>query len=340
MGDEVLFRFRRINDVVSAYYIIPGKLSESTVDSFGQYARIGSNPDMQPGSGTVTMSFEIAQENSPTPGAIFFSRLSEVIILSEYSSDDTVSTLPIGRTAATNLVDRATITLPFNLTRRTSITAATLTLTSETSGSITDTFNIIPIDVLNADNIGPQYNMPLEEFPSLIQSFTPGSITDGVAIDIDVTQLVISLLSQQGHLPGFAKGFVIEPDITADSAFSISSLVTLAITYVDESTGVVFRVGISIDQATGLATFSTRNILYDSIIEENRTVINFGVYLKKAGFTNQDITIGINDLNRLGIGSCADEATFEEEEECFFIAGNSAPGSFIEGPYPCQFALP
>jgi hypothetical protein len=340
LGDEVLFRFRRVNDVVFAYYIIPGKISESTVDSFGHYVRIGSNPEMQPGAGPADFSFEIAQNSSPTPGAIFFTRLSEVIMMSEYTSDDTVSSLTFSRDAATNQTNRATITLPFNLTRRTTVNSATLTFTSETSATITDSFNIIPIDMLNADNLGAIHNVPLEEFAALIGSFTPGTITSGGTIEIDITSQVISLMSQQGHLPGFIKGFVIEPDITANSSFSISSLVTLAIVYVDESTGTIFKVGVSIDTTTGIASFNTRNILYDALVDENRTTIQFGVYLKKAGFANQDVAIGIADLDRLGIGSCSDAATFEPEEECFFIAGETAPGTFVEGPFPCQFHLP
>jgi hypothetical protein len=339
-GEDIIFRLRRINDVVFAYYIIPNRITESTISSFGQYIRIGSNPDVQPGSGTADLSFEIFQNNSPTSGVVFFTRLSEVLMQTEYASDDTLSIMPIGRDAATSETDRATLTFPFNLTRRTAITNAVLELTSETSGTITDSFNIIPLDVLNADNLGRIYNLPLEENLAIMTTFVPGSIVLGEAISIDVTSLVISLLSQQGHLPGFIKALVIEPDGTADSTFSISSLATLTITFVDESTGIVFKVGVSVDPSTGIATFNTRNILYDSIIEENRTVINFGVYLKKGGFKNQDISIGIADLDRLGIGGCSDEATFEEEEECFFIAGNTAVGTFVEGPFPCQFHLP
>jgi hypothetical protein len=338
-GEDTIFRLRRVNDVVFAYYIIPNRISESTVNSFGEYVRIGANPEVQPGVGTADFSYEILQNNSPTSGLVFFTRLSETIIQSEYTSNNSQTILAIGRDSVTSLTDRATLTFPVNLTGRTSITEAILSLNSQSSGTITDSFNIIPLDILNSDNIGSIFNIPLEEDVSVMTTFVPGVISVDENINIDVTQLMISLLSKQGHLPGFFKGFVIEPDASADSTFDILSLANLTVTFLDESTGIVFKVGISIDQDTGIATFSTRNILYDSIIEENRTVINFGVYLKKGGFKNQDVSIGIADLDRLGIGSCSDSETFAEEEECFFVAGSTAVGTFIEGPFPCFFSL-
>jgi hypothetical protein len=68
--------------------------------------------------------------------------------------------------------------------------------------------------------------------------------------------------------------------------------------------------------------------------------LKFGVHLKKSGFANDDITIGIKDLARVGIGTCVDETEFEEDELCYFIAGSTATGTFVEGPFPCYFHLP
>jgi len=334
------FRFRRVNDVISAYYIIPDKLTESTISSFGQYVRIGTNPDVQPGSGTVVMSFEIAQENSPTSGASFFTRLSEIIVLSEYSSDDSITSMNIGKVLTTGVTDRATVTLPFNLPRRTSIISATMEFTAESTGAITDSFNIIPMNLLNTDNLGRLSNVPLVTDTSLMTTFSPGAVVSGDTISVDVTILFMTLLSQTGHLPGFLKGFVIEPDATANSSFTVSSNVSLVVVYEDASTGIVFKVGVSIDQSTGIATFNTRNIIFDALTERNRTVLNFGVYLKKSGFKNQDVDVSIGDLSRLGIGACFDQQVFADESTCFFIAGSTAVGTFVEGPFPCNFALP
>jgi len=72
----------------------------------------------------------------------------------------------------------------------------------------------------------------------------------------------------------------------------------------------------------------------------NRTVLNFGVYLKKSGFRNKDVDIGIKDLARIGIGTCLDDTSFVEDELCFFVAGSTATGTFVEGPFPCYFHLP
>lgn len=340
VGDDVLFRFRRVNDVVSAYYIIPDRLAETTIDSFGQYIRIGENPEVQPGEGSVELSYELTQENSPTPGKSFFVRLSDVVIRSDYESAHDDETIVIGRTDSTSIIDRATITFPINLTRRTSISSATLTLPILSTGTIADTFNVIPMALVNSDNLGSIFNIPLETNESIIASFVPGSLVSGSTLDIDLTIPVVYMMSRIGHLPGFIKGFVIEPDADADSTFTIGTGAVLTIVYEDESTGIVFKVGISLDEETGIATFNTRNILYDSMIVENRTVINFGVYLKKAGFKNTDVEISINDLSRLGIGSCAEEQTSEDEDLCSFIVGVAGVGSFIQGPFLCSFLLP
>lgn len=339
ISDIVAFRFRRTNDVMSAYYIIPGKLTESTLGSFGQYVKIGTNPTVQPGSGTVSMTYEVEQQNSPTIGASFFVSLSKVIILSSYTSSNTATTIDIGKVFATGVTDRATFTIPFNLPRKTTILSAEMTFTADSTGTISDSFNIIPIDLLNSDNLGRIFNVPLETNASLITTFSPGSIVSGTEFTVDVTSLFVSLISQVGHLPGFIKGFVIEPDLLADSSFSVTSDVSLTAVYLDESTGVVFKVGVSIDASTGIATFNTKNIMFDALVETNRTVINFGVYLKKSGFINQDVNLTIEDMKRMGIGSCFDEGLYEAEEECFFITGSTSVGTFVEGPFPCTFRI-
>lgn len=329
IGDEVLFRLRRTNDVISAYYIIPDRLSETTIDSFGQYIRIGENPDVQPGDGSVELSYELTQENSPTPGKSFFVRLSEVIIRSDYESDHDVDSLTIGRTESTGVINHATLTFPINLTRRTSIVSATLSIPLESTGTVLDTFHVIPMALLNSDNLGSIFNVPLETNSSVIASFIPGSLVSGGTLDVDLTLPVVYMLSRVGHLPGFIKGFVIEPDAEADSSFTIGSGATLNIEYEDESTGIVFKVGVSVDPLTGIATFNTKNILYDALVEESRTIINFGVYLKKAGFKNSDLEIGVNDLSRLGIGSCSEVEESDDEELCSFIVGYAGAGTFV-----------
>lgn len=338
LGDDVLFRLRRVSDVVSAYYIIPDKIDDSGIDeAFGQYIRIGSNPEMHPGSGTATFSFEIAQNNAPTPGLSFFTKLSKVAILSEYESTDEPASLVLSRSASTNKASRATVTFPLGLNRRTSVVSARLELQAAETGTFTDPINVIPLDILNADNLGPLYNIPRTQDSSMIVSFTPGTVTAGETIEVDITDQIIVMLATQGHLPGFIRAFILEPSLSADSSFTIATSSSLVIEYEDATTGIVYKIGVSLDKDTGLVTLNTRNILFDSLIEENRTLLNFGVYLKKAGFINQDIEVSIQDLARIGIGTCEDEGAFDENEECFLISANTGTGVFIQGPFPCQF---
>lgn len=341
VGDQVRFRLRRIDDVVSAYYITDDSIDDADITSFGQYVRIGSNPELQPGSGTVTnFSYEISQNNAPNAGVSFFTRLSEVVIRSEYSSDDSIVQMIAGRDAGTGEIDRFTLTFPLNLTRRTTVISAAIKLTSQVTDTITDAINVIALDILNADNLGSLFNVPISEEASLRTSFIPGTVSFGDEIEVDVTELIKTFLLSTGHLPGQFKGFVFEPTITSDSMLAVSSLATLEVTYLDTTTGIVFKVGVSLDRDTGLVTLNTKNVLYDDLIEENRTVINFGVYLKKSGFRNSDVAISIDELSRIGIGSCSEEESLPEEESCFFIVGDTAVGTFVEGPFPCQFFLP
>jgi hypothetical protein len=340
LGDQVLFRLRRTNDVVNAFYIIPGKVDSTTGQEFGEFIRIGGNPDIQPGSGSVVMDYEISQESTPTAGLVFFTRLHQVIIQSEYVSDDVVTSLPIGRVDATSVIDRAVITLPLNLNKRTNLVSASLTLTVDGDATANDSFNVIPLDILNADNIGRLYNIPQTQNNSLITTFTPGAVLDGEEITLDVTPAYIGFLNEAGHLPGYNKGFVIEPSASADSSFAITTSVLLTLTFEDITSGVIFKVGVDIDPSTGVATINSKNILYDASIRTNRTLLNFGVYLKKAGFKNQDIELNINDLRRVGIGDCFDEEVLTEDvEECFFVTGSTAAGTLVEGPFPCNLVL-
>lgn len=339
VGDEVLFRFRRVNDVVTAHYVVPGSISD-TESPFGQYVRIGTNPDVQAGTGAATIAFEISQDDAPTAALSFFTKLHEVVIRSEYSSEDAPTEATIGRTSSTGIIDRATFTFPINLTSKTSIVSANLVLTSATSGTISDTYNVIPLDILDADNLGKYYDYPTNQDVSLTVPFTPGAITEGGEITIDMTATVRALMAETGHLPGFLKGFIIEPDISADSEFDIETDAVLEIGYEDSTTGVIFKVGVSVDQDTGIATLNTKNILYDAILEECRTVINFGVHLKKSSFINNDVYVPLADLNRIGLGTCTDEEVLDEGDECYFVAGSTATGTFVQGPFPCQFHLP
>ena len=332
LNDEVIFRLRRINDVVSAYYIVPDRLTETTTNSFGHFIRLGTNPELHPGEGNAVLSYEISQINSPTSGEIFSVKLERVSVLAEYSSSSSDTTFTVSRNLSTNEVNRVTLTFPFNLPRRTTITSAILKLTSSVTDTLTDSFKITPINLINADNLGRLFNAPVNE--NLATTFTPDSLISGTNLEIEITDLYSSLLAQTGHLSGFIKGFVIEPEINTNESFSFTAA-ELSIEYEDSTTGVVFKVGIALDPATGIVTLNTRNVLYDALTTSNRTIINFGVFLKKSGFKNSDVRLTIDDLTRLGVGSCYEQQLYVEDGQCYYIVGGTNGGNYLEGPFDC-----
>tara|TARA_B100000131_G_scaffold207967_1_gene200076 strand:- start:6048 stop:8717 length:2670 start_codon:yes stop_codon:yes gene_type:complete len=340
LGNEVMFRIRRVNDVCVAMYFDPSSI-DFVANPDSQYIRVGENPSMHPGAGGMKVSYRLEQDRSPTSGLSFATNLVNVFIESDHTSDYASSDeIEISRDLSGN-VKRATLSFPLNLPKRTSVVSANINLKSYGSTSTVDIFNAIPIDSIDADNLGTLYNYPKTQNDSIIAMFRPGVVSDSSLISIDVTSTIISFLAEVGHLPGYVKAFVIEPDETATTSFSFYlEDVELVVEYLDITTGVIFKVGVSIDPATGIASFKTKNVLYDVLIEENRTIIEFGVFLKKSGFVNSDISVGLQEIKKIGIGTCVDEDVLLQDDECFFIAGDTATGIFVEGPFPCVFHLP
>jgi hypothetical protein len=345
LNDEIIFRLRRTNEAVFALYY-DDTLIDSTDNISGQFIRIGETPDVQPGAGDADVSFQIAQYSYPNydPPKNFSGTLHSLVMRHSYSASSDLEedsiTISID---SDSLINRATATFPLMLTQRTNVIGATLSMTTTEAVSASDgaeDYNIIPYNILNADNLGTVIDYPLEDNDSFVVTFQPGEIASGTTIDVDVTTLALYFLSQAGHLPGFYKALIIEPSGSADTIMSISPEMSFEIEYEEVTTGVIFKVGISLDATTGIATLQTKNILYDTLNESNRTVLQFGVHLKKSGFRNDDVMVGIKDLSRIGIGVCVEETDFEDDDLCFFIAGSTATGTFVEGPFPCYFHLP
>jgi hypothetical protein len=216
-----------------------------------------------------------------------------------------------------------------------------MTLTLADSISSSDVFNVIPLAIIDADNLAPYYNYPTIQDNSFIESFSPGTLSSGDQIEVDITNIITKFVSEPGFLPGYYKAIIIEPDSSTNSALLLDQNILFEISYEDVSTGVIFKVGISIDPTTGIASFKTKNILYDSINPENRTTIKFGVYLKKSGFINKDLSVSISDLKKIGLGSCADEnLAIDESSECYFVVGTTGVGTYVEGPFSCAFSYP
>lgn len=342
VGQEILFRLRRIDDAFFAYYINPlNIMSGGSEENFGQYIRIGTNPTTQPGSGDVAISFAMEQSDSPDAGLYYVTRFKNAEVRSAYSTSASTSDILISRDSGTNEISRVSISFPIEITPRTNIISATMTMTAASDISSTDTFNIIPLEITNADNLPIYYNYPVIQDNSVIKSFVPGDIISGDSIQVDITDIIKKFMSEPGFLPGYYKALIIEPDYTANSEINIANSILFEISYEDITTGVIFKVGVNIDPMTGIASFKTKNILFDSIYSENRTIIKFGVYLKKSGFRNNDVTLTISDLKRIGLGSCSDEnLSIDLTTECYFIVGTTGVGTFVEGPFNCAFAIP
>ena len=341
IGDNVSFRLRRTNEAVFAFYHDPTSI-DPTTNPTGQLIRIGSTPSVHPGSGDAEINFEIMQSGSPDVNKTYGVKLHDLSLnYSHSSTDSSASTsITVGRDSNNFQMDRATLSFPFSLNQRTSIVSAKMSFVAADTISSTDSFNIIPLDIINADNIGTIIDYPVAKDVSYMSTFKPGSVASGSKFDVDVTAMASYFLSRTGHLPGFYKAVMIEPSTSASTSFSVTSNIDFSISYEDLTTGVIFKIGASLDAKTGIVSLKTKNVLYDSLNSENRTVLNFGVYLKKSGFKNNDLEINIKDLKRIGVGTCVEEAGFVQDELCFFIAGSTATGTFVQGPFPCQFHLP
>ena len=342
VGDDLLFRVVRTDDTFFAYYINPNSISESV--DFGQFVRIGENPAIQPGSGSVQIYLESKLEKLTTAGISYNVVLKDLVARNSYSSDLlSLNEFNLSRSVATNEISRAAVSFPIQITPKTNIISANIKLTAGSNILATDSFNIIPLQIINASNLVPGYNYPYIQDTSVITSFTPGTVSAGSTFEVDITNIIVKYLSDPGFLPGYYKAFVIEPDLagSVDSSVQISSSIEINILYEEITTGVIFKIGVNIDTATGIASFKTKNILYDALNSENRTTIKFGVYLKKSGFKNQDITLGINELKKIGLGSCYDPSLIPDEgSQCYFVVSTTGVGTFIEGPFDCAFKLP
>lgn len=339
LGDLITFRFRRTGEAVFGMYYDETKLDEASID--GKFIKVGVATGFVSGSGNAELNFKINQSLTPNVSQIFYTKLHSVIIDYNYSSFDatTEQSLEISRDI-TGAFNRLTFGLPFSLTQRTNIVSAELEFVLAEDFAGGGSFNLIPLEVINANNLGTIIDYPQTTNNSIVGSFTSSALPAGSTLTVDVTGMVVYLLSRSGHLPGFSKGLILEADQSSVTSLFITSSINLTIFYEDITSGVIFKVGAKLDPKTGIVSLDTRNILYDYANPSNRTVLNFGVYLKKSGFKNNDVSVSISDLSRLGVGSCSDESVIADEDLCFFISGNTATGTFVEGPFPCNFHLP
>ncbi len=334
------FRIRRINDVVSAYYFNPNDSSEVINE---EYHKIGDLLDMQLGEGDMTFGFAAVQSNNLAALALYQYVVDVYSYNFEIKSDEVTedvaltSEILIGKNSS--FLNELTFNLPVQINSKTEVLSATLTLKASRDYTVdaADTFYLIPYSNINASNLSKYLGIVLSSNTSLIQTIPSGSTgVAGSSIVLDITAAITNMVAQPGHLPGYYKAFLLTTDVSAITELYITNEISLDIVYSDITTGVVFQVGSTLDPLTGILTLKTKNILYDSLNAQNRTVINFGVSLKKAGFKNSDLSIGINELKAVGIGTCVPDSAVTSLDDCFFVTGSSETGVFVEGPFPCS----
>lgn len=344
-GDRVRFRVRRVNDAVYGYYTNPSKFDPDTNPS-QEFSLIGRNLDMQPGSGDSVSKFYMKNYPGVSTGKLFKVNLFEVDVHSNLEVTSELASYTVSRNYSNDECSRQILTLPLPYRSNIKILSANLILNSETTGVINGELLFTPFVNLNMDNIGSFYNVAKEPSSVSRKIELLTNVVSGNDVSIDIMDLVLYFQSRTGHIPGQKKGILMEffPGSSYSSgtkSFTFGNQIRMEYIYEDYTTGVVFQIGVDVDPKTGIATFKTKNILYDLADKSKRTRVNFGVHLKKSGFANKDIEVSVSDLQRLryGIGSCIDNTITDAapDGDCFFVLSDAATGTFVEGPFPCNF---
>jgi hypothetical protein len=337
-GNDVNFRIRRVNDITTAYYYY-NKVDSLIINQ--EYVKIGELLTTNPGEGPANLIFKTESSGAGVSSSYIYKTyiFSDDFIISydeNVSDESAASEILIGNNTAK--LNELSFNFPLNLNSKTQVISATIDFTTTQDFNITSTgFKLIPYENINANNLSKYLDLVLSSNSSIIAELIPTSGLAGDTISFDITNAIKSMLLSTGHLPGYYKAFLLTSDAGELDSFYISNSILITVIYYDITTGVIFKVGSTLDPLTGILTLKTKNILYDSANTENRTVLNLGVYLKKAGFKNNDLTVSINDLSRIGLGTCTPAASLSETEECFFVTGSTLSGLFIEGPFPCSF---
>lgn len=342
VGERIFFRLRRVNDAVYGYYINPSLYDPDTNPS-QEFVRIGQNLLVQPGSGFGLSKFVMSNGAGSTTGLDFQVMLHKADIQCEASQANASGNITISKNYSTEETSKLLLSLPLPYSSTVKITSAKLKMIAAGSSS-PGILDITPIANLNLKNLGLFYNLSKTDSTISIVKETIGSIASGDQIEIEILDLIKHFQTNSGHLSGQNKGILLEFDpsnLVSSSSLTVDDDIQIEYTYEDYTTGVVFQIGVDVDPRTGLATFKTKNILYDYGDKSKRTRINFGVHLKKSGFKNKDIEVTTTDLQRVkyGIGSCIDEDALKTEEiaDCYFVVGSTDGSTFVQGPFPCNF---
>ena len=206
---------------------------------------------------------------------MFRVKLHSVDIFSSVSFSDISSNILFSRNFATDVTTRNLITFPLPFSSSVKVTSAKLKMISASSKTLDARVLLTPIINLDLNNLGLFYNLSKTIESTVYETEHIGAITSGSEISIDILSLIRHFQSNTGHIANQKKGIIVELDPSALSSgekiFEVENNITVEYTYEDFTTGVVFQIGVDVDQATGIATFKTKNILYDIGDKAKRT---------------------------------------------------------------------
>ena len=304
-GSDLEFKIERINDALNIFYYNKNTLLVSDAQ---KYIRLGENISYLIGDGLAT--FEFIMES--TSLGVHSSYLYKVKI---FSDNFTINYNQLLNNVSSNneiligkvdgLLNELFFNFPLDLKSGTSILSANIIFTASQSFSITSTnFKVVPYYGFNSKNISKYIDIVREKDPTLHSSISPASGAANDEISIDITNFISYILSSESHISGYYKGLLITSLGSETESFSILNNIKIDIVYYEIASNSIIKIGLSIDPSTGILKIDSKNVLFNNITEEQRTYINIGVYLKKSGFKNSDISVNINDLSRLWIGTC------------------------------------
>jgi len=220
-------------------------------------------------------------------------------------SDSTSSSqLIVG--ASDGKLNEITFNFPVELKSGTEIISAEIIMTAADSFNITsEDFVAIPYYGFNSKNIFKYIDIIRDNNSSIFSYLNPASGVAGDQISIDITNFISNSIQNESHISGYYKSILITSLGSESESFTITNEIIVNIIYYDLISNAIIKVGSTLDPNTGILTIHSKNVLYDSINESNRTKISVGVFLKKSGFKNNDMKVDVNDLSRLWIGGCS-----------------------------------
>ena len=336
IGDVTNLRLRRVDDSIKGYFFIDDDLSEESV--LGVYKRIDENPLKQIGFGEG--SFRIVMESIATSsGSLLSGSFRNLYIENNYDYIQTEDSITLSRDAS-DIVKKLTFNFPLSISSNVidTISTAKLIVTPNETNSGSFPVSITGSKLVNARNFDSANNyFDAKGFDYI------GSITNpvaGEAQEIDIKQGIKRFLNLRNFLSGSYRSMSIAIKEGNSKSIQIKSNLSIEITYNNLNQNITYKVGLDMDTSTGIMTIRTKNILFDSMVKENRTVVSVGVLLKKSGFLNGDVEIDVESIKNIGLGNCISVEDGEAALEiayCNTIAGYAMPGIVVGAPdgYEC-----